>query len=98
MAKTIQLSKPLKTHAGEVAEITFRDMSAADIVEARIAPYRVIERKDESETHLEYRFDVVMLLAARLSGIDDLVLGGLSAKDFHNATLAVVNLWNAAGE
>lgn len=98
MAKTIPLSKPLKTHEGEVSKLELRDMQASDIVLARVAPYRVVETKEGGEQHVEYRFDVVMQLASRLSGVDDLVLGALSAKDFHAVTLAVVQLWNAAGE
>jgi hypothetical protein len=98
MAKTIPLSSPLKSHDGEITKLELRDMTASDIVLARVAPYRIVESKNEDERHTEYRFDIVMQLASRLSGIDDLVLGGLKAKDFHAVTLAVVQLWNAAGE
>lgn len=98
MPKTVPLSKALKTHDGDVMKLELRDINATDIVLARVAPYKLISNKTEDEQHAEYRYDIVMELASRLSGIDDILLGALSAKDFHAVTLAVVQLWNAAGE
>lgn len=98
MPRTVPLSRPLKTHDGEVSELKFRDMTASDIVMGRVAPYKVVVSKDGTEHHDEYRYDIIMELASRLCGVDDLLLGSLSAKDFHAVTLAVVLLWNAAGE
>jgi hypothetical protein len=96
MAHTVPLSKPLKTHDGEVSELKLRDLTASDMVEARNSPIKMARVGDEV-TH-EYRYDVIMKLASRLSGVDDLILGSLNPRDFHELTAKVVDLWNAAGE
>jgi hypothetical protein len=98
MPFTVPLSKPLKTHDGEVTQLTLRDLTASDIVMARVPPVKLIANSKEDEEHAEFRYDIIMQLASRLTGIDDLILGGLSARDFHAVANAVVKLWNASGE
>lgn len=95
MAK-VPLTKPLLTHDGEVMELSFRDLTARDIVEARVPPIKLARVGDEVTQ--EYRYDVVMKLASALTGVDDLILGKLSAQDFHAVTNEVINRWNASGE
>ena len=96
MPATVPLSKPLKTHDGETSTLTFRDVEAKDIVVIRTPPVRFVEANGES--HTEFRYDAIMALASRLSGIDDLLLGKLGAKDFHRVSQEVLSLWNASGE
>lgn len=98
MTVTVPLSKPLKSHDGEITKLTLRDMTASDIVQSRIPPFKLVESSDETEKHAEYRYDIIMQLASRLSGVDDIILGGMSAKDFHAVSKAVVMIWNASGE
>jgi hypothetical protein len=96
MSVLVPLSKPLKTHDGDVSVITLRDIEGKDIVAVRVPPVKFIEA--DGESHTEYRYDVVMQLAARLSGIDDILLGKLNGKDFHALSKAVLNIWNGSGE
>jgi hypothetical protein len=96
MPTTVPLSKALTTHKGDVNELVLRDLDARDMVEVRQPPIKLARVGDEVTQ--EYRYDVVMKLASLLTGIDDLVLGKLSAGDFHKLTGAVVDAWNASGE
>lgn len=96
MANTVPLSKPLKSHQGEITELTLRELTARDIVEARQSPIK-IARVGEEVVH-EYRYDVVMKLASMMTGHDEGVLGGLKGGDFHKLTAAVVDEWNRLGE
>lgn len=98
MPITVPLSKKINTHNGEVDKIELREMNATDIVSARYPPVRVIEKRGDDDMHMEFRYDIIMQLASRLSGIDDILLGDLNAKDFHAVSNAVVKLWNASGE
>ncbi len=94
MASTVPLSKPLLTHSGEVSELILRELTAADIVAVKQSPFKVTVLPDKT-TVVEQRYDVLMTLGSRLSGVDDLVLGKLSAPDFHKLTNAVIEEWNA---
>ncbi|MGZ6199188.1 MAG: phage tail assembly protein [Vulcanimicrobiaceae bacterium] len=94
MATTVPLSKPLTTHDGDVSTLTLRDVTAADIVSCKVAPYKF----DPNGTTYEINYAAVMALASRLCGLDDLILGKLSAKDFHAVSQAILGLWSAAGE
>ena len=96
MSKTVPLSKPLQTHNGEVSSLTFRDVDAQDIVTMRTPPVRFVEVNGEN--HAEFRYDIIMQLASRLCGVDDILLGKLKAKDFHVVSQAVLAQWNASGE
>jgi hypothetical protein len=96
MPITVPLSKALTTHSGDVNELVLRELNARDMVEVRQPPIKLARVGDEVTQ--EYRYDTIMKLASLLTGIDDLVLGKLSAKDFHNVVAAVVDAWNASGE
>ncbi len=96
MTEKLPLSKPLKTHDGEVSELTLRELTAADIVQAKSPPLKFITQ--DGEQVAEYRYDVIMQLAVKATGIDDIVLGRLAPKDFHALSSRVVGLWNASGE
>jgi hypothetical protein len=96
MTNTVSLSTPIKTHDGETSLLTFRAIAARDIVAVRVPPVKFVEAGNES--HTEYRYDVVMQLASRLTGVDDILLGSLSAKDFHAVSQKVLAIWNASGE
>lgn len=98
MPKTVPLSRPLKTHSGEVSELVFNDLTAKDIIEARMAPVKATAKRGSDEVTVEYRYDIVARLAAASCGHDELLLESLTAKDFHKVTEAVVELWNASGE
>jgi hypothetical protein len=94
---TVPLSKALKTHDGEVKELKLRDIDAGDIVDMKQSPFQVI-RREGGEVELLVKYDVSMKYLSRLSGVDDLILRGLSAPDFQRACSAVGALWNGLGE
>lgn len=103
MAKTIPLSKPLLTHDGELKELKLRELTAADIVSVKVSPFKVTvlpgtpgAAVDDRKTEVEQRYDVLMALAARLTGIDDILLGKLKGSDFQKLTQAVIEEWNAS--
>lgn len=97
MARNIKLSKPLKTHDGEVMELKLRDLTARDIATMRESPYKVIQRKDDGTVELEIRYDKMMAYLSLLSGVDDLILGDLSGTDFQSACNVVGEVWNGLG-
>ena len=96
MAK-LPLSKPLKTHDGEVKEIALRGLTAADIVEMKTSPFQVL-RREGGDVELIVKYDVMMKYLSRLSGIDDLVLGAMDGQDFQVACTKVGDIWNGLGE
>jgi hypothetical protein len=97
MAYTVPLSTPLKTHDGDVSQLSLRDISAADIVEMKTSPFQVI-RREAGDVELFIKYDVMMKYLSRLSGVDDLVLGKLKGVDFQNACNKVGDIWNGLGE
>ncbi len=97
MTKTVPLSTAIKTHDGETRELTLRALKASDIVAMREAPFKVL-RLASGDVELEVRYDKMMEYLSRLCGIDDLILGDLSAADFQTACSAVGDIWNGVGE
>lgn len=104
MPATVKLSKPLKTHKGDVMELELRDLTAADAVEMRVPPLNLISSRtgigaqSTNESRFEVRYDIAMGYVSRLSGIDTILLGTLPLKDFDACVAAVNKLWNEAGE
>lgn len=98
MTRSITLSKPLKTHDGEVTELKLRDLDARDIVRMREAPFKITQRKDDGGVELEVRYAVMMNYLSLLTGVDDLVLGTMSGQDFQKACSVVGDVWNGVGE
>jgi hypothetical protein len=97
MAKTVPLSKPLKTHNGEVRELALRGLSASDIVEMKTSPFQVL-RREGGDVELIIKYDVMMKYLSRLSGVDDLLLGAMDGNDFQVACNKVGDVWNGVGE
>ena len=98
MARNIKLSKPLKTHDGEVMELKLRDLTARDIATMRESPYKVFPRKADGTVELENRYYKMMADLSLRSGVDDLILGDLSGTDFQSACNVVGEVWNGLGE
>lgn len=97
MAKTVPLSKPLKTHDGEVRELKLRSLNASDIVSMKTSPFQVI-RREAGDVELIVKYDVMMQYLSRLSGIDDLLLGAMDGNDFQVCCNRVGDVWNGVGE
>ncbi len=80
MSKTIALSKPLATHKGDVSEIVLRDPVGSDFITINKLPLSFASDGTMQQTTPD--FVVAVQWAARLSGIDAMLLGTLNRKDF----------------
>ncbi|MGE0699266.1 MAG: phage tail assembly protein [Hyphomicrobiaceae bacterium] len=83
------LSKPIRTHQGELRELTLRDPVAADYIEIGKVPFDV--RGADEDRRATVDFKVAAQWAAALTGLDAILLGQLAAKDW----LALVGRVNA---
>lgn len=96
-AHTVPLSKPLKTHDGEVRELKLRDIDATDIVTMKTSPFQVI-RMQSGEVELVVKYDVMMQYLSRLCAVDPILLGKMKGSDFQIACSKVGDIWNGLGE
>jgi hypothetical protein len=75
-----KLSRPLRTHKGDVTEITLKEPTAGTFIRAKRDPYkiRIIDGKPDCD------FDPVASMAflCEMTGLDEIVLGALPAIDF----------------
>lgn len=65
--ETVQLSKPIQAHGGEVSEITLREPDGEDVI-AIGYPYLIL-MKDGQEHAIEIRARVIYNYISRLGGI-----------------------------
>lgn len=104
MARTVLLSKPLLTHQGEITKLELRDLTARDMVEMRVSPTSVavhtegVGNSRVTNQKFDVRYDIAMGYLTRLSGVDEIILGALPARDFDACVVALQELWNEAGE
>jgi hypothetical protein len=93
--QTFTLSRPLKTHNGEVTELKLREPRAGSLVKYN-DPFKVKPVKgDDGETEgFEFEFNnkPMMQFLADMTGIDDIVLSGLSTSDFMRVRLVAANI------
>lgn len=95
MTDTVKLSQPLKTHDGTVTELKLKPPMARLIVKYgdpfTIRPVK--NAKGETESH-EYVFDndSMMKFASDMTGVDDIILGGISVPDFLKLRGAITNV------
>ncbi|MDR3421971.1 MAG: phage tail assembly protein [Xanthobacteraceae bacterium] len=89
-ANTVTLSRPLKTHRGDVSEITLKEPTAASFLRAKADPYRLRFYDDK----VEYIFDPVacMSFLCDMTGFDSLVLEALPAHDFKELCYVMVRV------
>lgn len=97
--ETFKLSRPLKTHNGEVLELTLQEPTAGAFVDYG-EPFTLKPRKGEDgqpdgvtfvydNNKAFMRFLVDMIVE---KGIDDLVLKSISARDFHHLRSLATNI------
>lgn len=80
----VKLRKPIKTHAGETRELKFRDPIGADYIEIGELPFDL--RGDETNRRLTVNFKIAAKWIARLTNIDEILVGQLSGDDWLDAT------------
>lgn len=95
---TVKLSKPLKTHAGEVSTLTLQEPTARSFIEHG-EPFKMkVTRDDKDEVSVDFTYDnrIMSKFLSDMSGIDDILLGSLRATDFYalrtKATHIIVGL------
>ncbi len=83
METEFKLSKPLRTHKGEVSTLTLKEPTARSFV-TRGEPFKV---KINAEGNAEFDFNskATMGFLSDMTGIDELLLESLSAQDFWRA-------------
>lgn len=89
MTTTFKLSKPLRTHNGEVIELTLQEPTAGAFIDYG-EPFKVRPRKgkDDEPGSVDFDYDsktFVRFLVDMIveKGIDDIILKSLSARDFY---------------
>lgn len=102
MPATLTLKAPLKTHEGEVKELTLRDITAKDIIEIRHSPLSLTSVSTgmgamrSTEQRVDIRYDVAFQYLVRLTGVDEVILGTIGGSDLTKATNLIVKMWNEA--
>jgi hypothetical protein len=82
--ETVTLSRPIKTHAGEVTAITLKEPTARSFFNHG-EPFKVKVLNDDSGGSLidfEFFNGVIAKFLVDMSGLDDIVLSSLRASDF----------------
>ncbi|MGA2494260.1 MAG: phage tail assembly protein [Roseiarcus sp.] len=90
--RTITLSRPLRTHKGDLSELTLKEPTAGTFFRAKRDPYTV---KFEDEKAI-YTFDPVacMFFLSEMTGLDQITLEALSAGDFSAMRWRMVGIIN----
>ena len=92
MSVTVPLSKPIKAHGDEVAELTLREPTTEDVIELGL-PTLIIPGADGQSTGVEIRQPVVARYVSRLAAIPMGSVKALSLKDFSLCTAAVMGFF-----
>jgi len=81
--ETITLSKPLKTHDGEVTSLKLKEPEAHSFFNHG-EPFKVRVISDESGDRVDFDFNngVFKKFLTDMTGVDDILLGKLRAADF----------------
>lgn len=80
----VKLSRPIKTHSGEVSEITLKEPTARSFF-THGEPFKVkVLTDDKGESLIDFEFfnSIIVKFLADMSGLDDIVLSGLRAVDY----------------
>ncbi|MDR6304671.1 hypothetical protein GGQ85_002383 [Nitrobacter vulgaris] len=97
--ETFTLSRPLKTHSGELLTLTLQEPTAGAFIDYG-EPFTLKPRKgengepdgvtfvyDNNKVFMRFLLDMIVE-----KGVDDLILKGLSAKDFQQLRMAATNI------
>lgn len=83
---TIKLSKPLKTHTGEVNELVLKEPTARCFFDFD-EPFTI--RFREGKYEIEYRNAAMFNFIAHMANVDPIILKDLDGRDFMKARVAV---------
>jgi len=90
---TVRLTKPIITHKGELTEITLREPTVKSYLKAGRDPFQI--RPSADGTDVTYDIPAMVAFLSDISGLDQIILEGLSARDFNTlrgqaTTLAIL--------
>src|SRR5258707_15281647 len=97
--ETVTLSRPIKSHNGEISEITLKEPTARSFF-SHGEPFKVKVLTDDSGTILEFDFfnSVIAKFLTDMTGHDDIILSSLRAADFiHLRSRAAYMIIGVAG-
>jgi len=86
---TLALSRPLRTHKGEVRTLVIREPTAADYIEIGRVPFDVRGENEDRRAQIDHKCAGEWV--ARLTDLDEIVIGGMASRDW----LAMVGRINA---
>ena len=82
MTHTFKLSKPLKTHDGEITELKLKEPKARLFFKYG-DPFKLAPMKDRADLEFVFDKEAIMQFISEMTGIDDIVLGDLSTGDYY---------------
>jgi hypothetical protein len=83
------LRKPIKTHGGEISELTLKAPSAGTFVRSGM-PFTAINSADGSY-YIRVEPEVMIKFISDMSGLDEIVLSGIDGRDAMPLFWSVVN-------
>jgi hypothetical protein len=77
------LSNPLRTHDGEVTELSLRQPLARSFIKAGVPFNTVTENSEDGTQKVEFRFNTkaMFVFLADMSGLDEIILGKIAGSD-----------------
>ncbi|MEH2476192.1 hypothetical protein V1281_002638 [Nitrobacteraceae bacterium AZCC 2161] len=90
---TVVLASSIKTHDGEVSSIVLKEPKARSFFDhGEPFKMRVISHGDTDRVEFDYDHKVLAKFLRDMTGIDELILGTVAAKDFFSLRNAATNL------
>lgn len=93
--QTFKLSAPIKAHSGEITELKLKEPRAGVLVKYN-DPFEVkaIRGEDGETEGFEFKFSnkPMMQFLSEMTGLDDIVLSGMSVSDFMRVRVVAANI------
>ena len=89
----VKLTTPINTHNGEVSEITLKEPRARSFfTHGEGFKMRVVSEGDKDRIEIDYNHSVFAKFLSDMSGIDEGLLGNITASDYFTLRNAATNL------
>jgi hypothetical protein len=96
MSRTVQLNKPLTTHAGQTVALELKEPTARSFFEYN-EPFKILMK--DGRVDFDYDNKAMLGFLADMSGVDQIILKDLAAKDYLAArTVATDLILGVAGD
>jgi hypothetical protein len=90
MTTTITLTKSLVSHSGNINTLSFKEPTAREFVNLG-EPFKVRVLPDGT-TDIDYNNKVTIGFLSMMTGLDEITLEGLSARDFSSARQTMLSV------